>query len=107
MTAHAPDIHRLQHVRLFSPAATIAAIGRGLDSLELDVQLKVMLAAGPSGLCLLCEQPAPTPSVMGWADVPGGRAAFSVCEDCGDRPELEEAIFAKLGFQPLEHCGNA
>jgi hypothetical protein len=49
MTAHAdarkpghPDLNQLQHLRLFSPAATIEATARGVDSPELDAQLAII-----------------------------------------------------------------
>jgi hypothetical protein len=49
------------------------------------------------------------PSLMGWADMPGGKAVIVVCEDCGDVPaaEREQAVLDKLGSRPMAHCGSA
>jgi hypothetical protein len=60
MTAHAPDLDQISHLRLFDPLATIEATARGLDSPELDAQLAVMhnfMNHTPQALCLLCEDP--------------------------------------------------
>ena len=88
MTTSAPDLNRLQHLRLFSPMATLAVTAWGHDSSELDAQIAVMVAFvenTPNPHCLLCEHPlgAPAPALMGWQDMPGGKAVFAVCQDCG------------------------
>ena len=108
MTAHA-NLKHISHLRLFEPRKVIEAIADGRDLPELDVQLKVMLLLGPAGRCLLCEVPAQIPGVMGWTDVDGGKAAFTVCMNCTDElgPETEQAICAKIGFRPMAHAGSS
>jgi hypothetical protein len=82
MTAHArarkpgrPDLNHLQHLRLFSPAATIEATARGVDSPELDAQLAIIagfLKHARDPHCLLCVRPIglDPPSLMACLDAP-------------------------------------
>jgi hypothetical protein len=82
MTAHAharkpghPDLNQLQHLRLFSPAATIEATARGVDSPELDAQLAIIagfLKHARDPHCLLCVRPIglDPPSLMACLDAP-------------------------------------
>jgi hypothetical protein len=100
-----------QHVRLIGPQGVFNAIASGRDTVGLDADLAMIievckLVEPPP--CLICERKLGEcpPSVIGWADTPRGRATFLICQDCGE-PGVEEAIFDKLGFKPMEHCGSA
>jgi hypothetical protein len=90
------------HIRLIEPQGVFNAIAAGRDGLDADLKmiLAVCQVAKPPP-CFLCEQELlEPPSVIGWVDTAQGRAAFLICEDCGE-PGVEELIFAKLGFEPM------
>ena len=48
-----------------------------------------------------------TPSLLGWNELPRGKAIFAVCADCGDGPETEQRIRDKIGFKPMADAGSA
>jgi hypothetical protein len=110
MTAHTHDLNRLQHLRLFSPAATIAATARGLDSPELDFQLGVIavfLKQARDPHCLECMRPIGLvpPSLMACLDAPGfPRMVSVVCQACGDYAEAEQKILDRVG---MAACGGS
>ena len=84
----------------------------GHDSPELDAQLAAMIAYlkhSPDPRCLLCENSLgfAAPALMGWNQLPGGKAIFAVCADCGAGPEAEQQICTKIGFRPVAHAGSA
>jgi hypothetical protein len=119
MTAHArarkpgrPDLNHLQHLRLFSPAATIEATARGIDSPELDAQLGIIagfLKHARDPHCLLCVRPIgrDPPSLIACLDAPGfPRMVFVVCKACGDYPEAEQKILDKIG-SAMPYSGSA
>jgi hypothetical protein len=96
--AHAP-------LNLFNPIKTLTKINRGVDSPELDEELRVILAFGKlaeAPLCIACELPVSRlvpPSLLGWQRAPGGRNLIVVCRDCQWIPqdELVRSILDKLG----------
>ena len=100
---------------LFNPVKTIAEIRRGVDSNELDEELRVILAFGKfaeAPNCIACERPVnglKPASLLGWQPVPGGRNLVIVCHDCGwiTQDEISRAVLAKIGLQPMACCGSA
>ena len=73
-------------------------------------QLAAMIAYLAPRIRAACSARTPRirrPALMGWNELPGGKAVFAVCADCGAGPEAEQRICAKIGFRPLAHVGSA
>ena len=110
MTAH---VHAPLY--LFDPVKTIEEIRRGVDSPELDEQLRIILAFGQlteAPNCIACELPVSglvPPRLLGWQRASGGRNLNIVCRNCKWIPQdkLVRSILDKLGLPPLECRGSA